>query len=173
MERIQHPSHRSHNLWEYCSTPKMNLLITYYLILINPDTVREHIVSPHEGVINPNRAGLLDVAWERGGGGLMTFSAKLNFILSTEVMSLMRICYSNTLFYSSSKTWSSNALFYSSSKAHHFNDRKRLCSCRYKLMSLMRIYSSKICSFKPLLDSSSKTWSSNALYQFIIKGRSF
>ena len=87
-----------------------------------------------------------------GGGGLMTFSAKLNFILSTEVMSLMRICYSNTLFYSSSKTWSSNALFYSSSKAHHFNDRKRLCSCRYKLMSLMRIYSSKICSFKPLLD---------------------
>ena len=108
-----------------------------------------------------------------GGGGLMTFSAKLNFILSTEVMSLMWICYSNTLFYSSSKTWSSNALFYSSSKAHHFNDRKRLCSCRYKLMSLMRIYSSKICSFKPLLDSSSKTWSSNALYQFIIKGRSF
>ena len=114
-----------------------------------------------------------------GGGGLMTFSAKLNFILSTEVMSLMRICYSNTLFYSSSKTWSSNALFYSSSKAHHFNDRKRLCSCRYKLMSLMRIYSSKICSFKPLLDHvhvyvdknwenekkfSSKASSTNALF---------
>ena len=45
----------------------MNLLITYYLILINPDTMREYIVSPHEGVvkhqsflINPNSGELLD-----------------------------------------------------------------------------------------------------------------
>ena len=96
-----------------------------------------------------------------------------------KLLSLMRICSSNTLFYSSSKTFSSNILFSisaskadhfndryiswclwlryalqrngimipfsnSSSKAAHFDDRKSLNSCRYKLMSLMRICLSKI-----------------------------